>query len=53
MIINATFFRLKILHSCIWDEFDRLKCLGENGFINCLKNPCANDLSYYGNRSFV
>ena len=53
VIINATFFRLKILHSGIWDKIERLKCLAENGFKNRFKNPCANGLSYYGNRSFV
>ena len=34
VIINATFFRLKILHSGIWDKIERLKCLAENGFKN-------------------
>ena len=34
VIINATYFRLKILHSGIWDEMERLKCLAENGFKN-------------------
>ena len=53
VIISATFFRLKILHSGIWDKIERLKCFAENGFKNGLKNPCANGLSYYGNRSFV
>ena len=32
MIISATFFRLKILHSGIWDKIERLKCFAENGF---------------------
>ena len=34
VIINATLFRLKILHSGIWDKIERLKCLAENGFKN-------------------
>ena len=34
VIINASFFRLKILHSGIWDKIERLKCLAENGFKN-------------------
>ena len=34
VIISATFFRLKILHSGIWDEIERLKCFAENGFKN-------------------
>ena len=53
MIISATFFRLKILHSGIWDKIERLKCFAENGFKNGLQNPCANGLSYYGNQIFV
>ena len=32
MIISATFYRLKILHSGIWDKIERLKCFAENGF---------------------
>ena len=31
VIFYATFFRLKILHSGIWDKIGRLKCLTENG----------------------
>ena len=34
VIINTTFFRLKILHLGIWDKIERLKCLAENGFKN-------------------
>ena len=34
VIINATFFRLKILHSGIWDKIECLKYLVENGFKN-------------------
>ena len=33
-VISATFFRLKILHSGIWDKIERLKCFAENGFKN-------------------
>ena len=34
VIINATFFWSKILHSGIWGKIERLKCLAENGFKN-------------------
>ena len=34
VIINATFFRLKILYTGIWNKIECLKCLAENSFKN-------------------
>ena len=37
MIISATFLRLKILHSGIWDKIERLKCFAENDLKKMIK----------------